>query len=306
LPLQRLTFIEPSDKKRTHTFASGRTGSLKVTGDGSLTVEDPVSGELFHNKAGAYTEALLNYVQASAALNRLKKQGQIAVLDVCFGLGYNSFVLICEALKNKLSATIKIHAIDSDPTLVDLIPTILAGEPLSAIATSFTRDVLASGQPVNLLLGDLRIEFQLQVQSLNQCLPKIGEDFDFVFHDPFSPRKMPELWSVEIFHHYFKLLKKRAGAVLTYSAAVAVRGGLSEAGFAVKRTASLGAKSGGTIGIARDNFAEFCFEELSEEELNRLAGRSAVPYRDPALSLDRLSVLARRSEELAHRGAGRL
>ena len=275
-----------------------------MTGDGSLTVKDPVSGELFHNKAGAYTEALLNYVEASAALNRLKKQGQIAVLDVCFGLGYNSFVLICEALRSRLSGTIKIRAIDSDSTLVDLIPAILSSEPLCAIATSFTRDVLASQHSTFLYLDDLKIEFCLHLKSLSECLPKICEDFDFVFHDPFSPRSMPELWTVDIFQHYFRLLEARRGAVLTYSSAVAVRGGLSEAGFALKRTIAVGAKSGGTIGISSNNFEEFLFEELNDEERRRLASNSGVPYRDPALSLDRNMVLANRREEQSLNGGG--
>jgi hypothetical protein len=44
------------------------TLELVPTEDGSLSIRDAATGELHHNRAGAYEEALVNYVQPSGVL----------------------------------------------------------------------------------------------------------------------------------------------------------------------------------------------------------------------------------------------
>jgi hypothetical protein len=67
------------------------TGSLipEPTADGSFTLFSEDFGEWFHSREGAYTEAYTTYVQATD-LVQLAQAGQITLLDVCYGLGYNS------------------------------------------------------------------------------------------------------------------------------------------------------------------------------------------------------------------------
>jgi hypothetical protein len=60
------------------------------TADGSQTFYSPEFGEWFHSRGGAYDEARQTYVQATNLVARAQAQGHLVILDVCYGLGYNT------------------------------------------------------------------------------------------------------------------------------------------------------------------------------------------------------------------------
>lgn len=266
------------------------------TEDGSLTLRHAQTGEHYHNRAGAYTEALLCYVNPSGALKRLKRTRYLHLIDACFGLGYNSFVLLAEAIEQKLEGRVVIDAIDNDPNLVNALPTVLSFEKFKELGKIFELQK-------QVVTGPLSIIVRLHHSSLPQQLVRLREDnpnaeVDLVFHDPFSPNRMPELWTFEIFSLYKQLLRPDNGAVLTYSLATAVKGGFIQSGFSVGRTPKVGAKAGGTIAYLGGNSdCDFDFTELPADELASLKTHSAIPYRDPELQLDRLAILKRRTIE---------
>lgn len=269
------------------------------TADGSPTLKDTETGELYHNRAGAYTEALLNYVNPSGALKRLKRTGSLQIFDACFGLGYNSFVLLSEAIEQRLEGSIVIDAVDNNPALIEALPTVLRHGKFERLSKNFQLHNRFTD-------GPLTMQLRLHTCSLPQELKvflgehgKIGDRssdlLDLVFHDPFSPKRVPELWTIDIFQLYKRLLCAAHGAVLTYSCATAVTGSLIKAGFKVGRTSSVGAKSGGTIAFLGTNEEnDFDVLPLGGEELARLETHSSVPYRDPEFKLDRQEILKRR------------
>lgn len=57
-----------------------------ITEDNSLTCFHSETGELYHNRAGAFTEALKNYVEPALAMSDALKRERLDVLDACFGL----------------------------------------------------------------------------------------------------------------------------------------------------------------------------------------------------------------------------
>src|SRR4029434_10190972 len=94
--------------------------SLILTEDGSRSRLDRETGELFHNRAGAITEALKNYVEPSGATQSIRGRGSLAVLDVCFGLGYNTWMLVESLLASGLAAAeLSVFAIERD---ADVLP----------------------------------------------------------------------------------------------------------------------------------------------------------------------------------------
>lgn len=276
---------------------------LFLTDDGSLTLRDEQTGELQHNRAGAYSEALINYVEAAAALERLRQQGEIRVLDVCFGLGYNSFVLINEALKRNSKGKIFIYAIEIDPEMLAYHSEVLRYRSFSSLRNLLDLEMLGSKRSLSLKCADLSVELTLQIGSIQSCLPVLKDEFDFVFHDPFSPKRAPELWTLEIFQHYRALLHEKSGCMLTYSSAYAVRGGMRAAGFRVMRTKALGGKSGGSIGLTgtRREGSLIVAEELSPYEEQKLKGRSGTPYSDLGFLLERDEIINLRNERMARR-----
>lgn len=310
------------------------------TGDGSITLADYETGEWYHNSAGAFKESLVNYAEPAKALLGVEKYPEdLALLDICFGMGYNTFTFIETLMQSDLPAstieTLSIKAVEIDKSLIPaMIKTleqpvypILKSSGLTPAIVEILNELLEKGacqRKVSMIPQGVssieRIDFEIVFDDLRVSLPGLlaGEKqrYDLIFHDPFSPRKFPQFWTLDIFSIYRRLLKEGSGKLFTYSVAGAVRSALALTGFSVYRTRALGRKTGGTLAVA-DAKGSDCFglnlipEELpglfqfspelffvlDENELDKLTPRQAVPYRDPGLSLDRASILRNRQRE---------
>ncbi len=289
--------------------------SLILTDDGSMTCFNEETGELYHNRAGAYTEALVNYVKPSHFLDKLSQTQSLQLLDVCFGLGYNSWVFLEALLKNlpQHPFTITIHGIEKDPKILQMIPEVLKDPKLcylkkfpALLEHNIYYQTQTKVREITINVGENQvIILKLTLDDLRQVVPILDTPFDLIFHDPFSPVKVPHLWTVDLFNVYFNLLKVRQGRLLTYSTAGAVRGGLREAGFFLYRTAALGKKTGGTLASTQklvlpslDSGHESYFVPISSEEETYLNTRSSLPYRDATFKSHPEQIVVNRMEEL--------
>ncbi|MCA9801206.1 MAG: hypothetical protein KC777_04435 [Cyanobacteria bacterium HKST-UBA02] len=284
------------------------TSETIATGDGTITLRDSATGELYHNSAGAYLEAMENYVRP--ALAGAFPGASLRLLDICFGLGYNTFAFIDHvAINNPSIREVEVLAVEADPGLLPVIARV-AGQSCFESFPADVSEIILQAEPseetklsFDLKRGEkeppLHVVLTIAFADLRRVVPGLKDDFDLVFHDPFSPSKVPELWTVDLFSCYQRLLSKRRGRVLTYSIASAVRGGLLEAGFVIYRTAAVGRKAGGTVALHRGqkDLDARSFFELDSEELARLASVSGVPYRDPDFERDRKTILKLRQAE---------
>lgn len=304
-----------------------------VTADGSLSCLDTETGQLCHNRAGAYSEAVNNYVQPSALAQILQDQGHIRILDACYGLGYNTWALINELAKSQITlapsngctpatATVFVIGIEQSEEVLQMMPRILEHPTFDALKMKNTplehntyyrtlkcicNTNWGQNSPHHFVMNVadfLRFELTLYVSDLRTTVPEVEPGFDAVFHDPFSPQKMPELWTVDLFRQYYRLLEGSRGCLLTYSSAAAIRGGLSEAGFTIGKTRGLGAKDGGTLAIAApassepDPRLDNCLP-MAPWEQDYLNSRAGIPYRDEGLRQSRATILAQRATEQA-------
>ena len=279
--------------------------NLATTEDGSLSLHETSLDELYHNRAGAFSEAVTNYVEPAMQFLKLARAdgSLLQVLDSCFGLGYNSL-----ALANFLASSsadpsedtgcgfkLKVEGIELDPDVLAVVPEVMA-QPCFAVLENHTLE---------------QLNFQINVCDLRKFLldreTSSSPDnlYDLIFHDPFSPKKVPELWSVDLFQHYYRAMAEDS-ALLTYACAPAVRGALISLGFKVFRTTGLGHKNGGTIAIKTGNHKlihdllraeNSCIFEIVGEELRRLGKSSQVPFRDANLNDDSRTILNRREAE---------
>jgi len=274
---------------------------FQATADGSISLLEPSLQELYHNRQGAYTEALMNYAAPTLALLALPsaKVRSFSLLDSCFGLGYNSLTCFDSLLslkKEGSAAYIKgfsIKALDIDYKLCRTSLPLVLRQPCFKQIAGLEWLTAESFQPgIRFDQSDDALHFQSTFIEcdLRQYLRNEQEDtFDVIYHDPFSPRKVTELWTLEVFAAYKQRLQPN-GSILTYSAASAIRGALRQLGFHVYRTAAVGGKSGGTLACLQDlqdylpKLADVIMP-LSEEEERRLRTTSGLPYRDPELSL---------------------
>jgi tRNA U34 5-methylaminomethyl-2-thiouridine-forming methyltransferase MnmC len=294
---------------------------LVPTEDGSLSIRDAVTGELHHNRAGAFEEALVNYVQPSGALlasTNCGKDGELRVLDICFGLGYNSFVLLAAlAQAPSVFTTVRILGIEQDQEVIQLIPEILSYNKFRPFTQYVDVSILTAFGDYEFALGDTRVVLEIFNGNVRKAVPDMlkresfdqfsetpsahAADWDVIFHDPFSPKRVPELWTIDFFQCYSEMLRARSGKVLTYSSAAAVRGAMKMAGLRVCRSTALGGKSGGTVGSIEDAAQRVCDNphlfSLTEEENARLSSASGIPYRDQTFTANSADIRAGRLVE---------
>lgn len=279
-----------------------------ITEDGSLTCRDPETGELYHNRAGARAEALAHYVKPSGILSLIREKKRANLLDVFFGLGYNTLTLVNELLNDPPpSLHLSVTAIEWDEAILARLPQVLA-QPVFAAIASAGMEVTPDRICIRPDPGKT-VEIRLVRDDARQIIPALAERqpgaFDVVFHDPFSPARVPAFWTVDLFRAYARLLVKPTGKLLTYSAAGAVRGGLIEAGFAVGKTLPLGRRQAGTIaGFEGAGFGGEIFNPpyalpLNETETAFLLSRSGIPYRDENFSSSHPAVVRCREAEQA-------
>jgi len=208
---------------------------LIKTKDNSYTFFNEKYNEAYHTTSGALEEAFKKYVEPC------KIKPGMNVLDVGFGLGYNSGAAIQKAGK------IRIIALEKDVNIIREIPNIKVPYWFAEAYKIIRKAVLPLSYrdhnvELNIILGDARetIKNILTVQEKNR--------FDAVFLDPFSPVKNPELWTAEFLKEIYKRMK--TGAILaTFSCAGIVRKNLKQVGFEVKDGPIVGRRSPGTIAI---------------------------------------------------------
>jgi tRNA U34 5-methylaminomethyl-2-thiouridine-forming methyltransferase MnmC len=285
------------------------TQPVVQTADGSITCFDNETGEHYHNKAGAYTEAKLNYVEPSGVIDLFRNTRKLSVLDLPFGLGYNTLVMLQQILElqseQSMPGEIDVVGIESDANIIKVVEQVLEDDRFKTLRTALRGqneqnfDALMNLQPARFKLRNISALIDVRHGDMRQILPQLREAdyrFDAVWHDPFSPNKMPELWTTDIFKAYRAMMPGH-GRVCTYSVSVTTRGGLLEAGFNIYGSTPVGDKSGGTVAsVERFKDLPNGLILLSESESMRLNTRSGVPFRDP--TFDRARSEVRKCREL--------
>ncbi len=191
---------------------------LVKTKDNSFTFFNEEFNETYHSVSGAIEESFEKFVKPCKEFKNPK------ILDICFGVGYNS----CAALD--FFENCKITAIEKDKEILSKI---------KELNPNFKNYDKIKKLEINLIIGDARI-----------VVKDLKEKFDIVFLDPFSPKKCPELWTLEFIKDIYNIMNKN-GILTTYSCARSVRDNLVKAGFFVKDGPCIGRKSPSTVAIKR-------------------------------------------------------
>lgn len=267
----------------------------RITEDGSKTFFSPEFGETFHSKYGAKKEAEITYIQGCQIPEKIKNKNKIKILDICFGLGYNTCALLDYVLKFKPECFIEIYCLELD----EKVPNQSLQEGLfdywsSDIVSILTqlikeKKVITSQLKLHLLMGDAR---ETIVQPIEQNFKA-----DAIFLDPFSPPKCPQLWTVEFLALVAKCLDDD-GIIATYSCSAAVRQALLLAGLYLGRNFCVGRRSPGTLA----SYNQSNLPPLSVMEWEHLQTNASIPFRDPNLSDNPDIIKKRREKEQSESG----
>ncbi len=223
--------------------------SLIDTADGSQSYFNENFSEAYHSKHGAYSEALEKHVLACKIPELAKKTLDsnlnsltIRILDVCFGLGYNSGVAIEKILEINPQAHIEIIGLENDPHIISLISKLKTPKHYENIHQTILSKVSSKLEyqskqiNVRILIGDARTR-----------ILELAEDyFDAVFFDPFSPAKCPELWDYNFINNVVRCARQGA-YISTYSSARIAKDNFARAGCSIEEGPKLGRRNGGVL-----------------------------------------------------------
>ncbi len=267
----------------------------QLTADGSFTFVSQEFGELFHSHFGAKQESFLKFV-APTQLATSAHKPVLRLLDICYGLGYNTAAALQTIWAVNPSCNVELIGLELNPS----VPQAAIAHHLfdnwnyehTAILTqlAFEQQVQTDRLKAELLIGDARTSIRL--------VHKLGFQADAIFLDPFSPPQCPQLWTVE-FIKQVSLCLHVDGVIATYSCAAAVRTAFLAAGLQIGSTPPVGRRTPGTV-AKKDREAislSSSLPPLSPKEEEHLRTRAAIPYRDPQLLAPAEVIIMQRRQE---------
>ena len=191
--------------------------------DGSFTAYSSEFQEHYHStRDGALHESLYKHV--IPAFNHHAKRETLTILDICFGLGFNTLATLYYMKQEKIAKKVRIFSPEFDLELIQSLESFTYPpffEPFLPMMKALSQEHRYEDEEISveLYIGDARA-------YLREC----SEEFDIVYQDAFSPSSNPLLWTKEYFDDIARLIKSD-GILTTYSMALQTRLALHENGF---------------------------------------------------------------------------
>lgn len=288
---------ESKDSLYRQEFFNKNKDYFVLTEDGSYSIKSKEINhkiETLHTKTGAISESIEKFIKPL----KVDYNEKVAILDICAGLGYNSSAAIADFIKNK-GSRLQIDMVEiSKPTFACglLVPSPI---PEHDITKKAIEDELIRLDYATLSLEKREIpeniDINVYVEDARQTVQKLESNYyDAIFLDPFSQNMAPELFSLDFFKEFRRVIKDD-GIVATYTSSAPVRAGFIEADFHVGQGPIFGRKQGGTIASPNPLSLE---KSLPKNDEIRIAlSDVGIPFRDEGLNSSSEEILARRTEE---------
>jgi tRNA 5-methylaminomethyl-2-thiouridine biosynthesis bifunctional protein len=208
--------------------------------------------DIYHPAAGATAQARHVFLAGNGLPGRWRGRERFVVLETGFGLGHN-FLATWDAWRNDAAACARLHyiAIEQHPLSAADLQAVARDPALQPLA-----DELAAAWPPltpnlhRLGLDGGRVQLLLALGDVAAWLPEIVARVDAFYLDGFAPAKNPRMWEPRVLKAVGRLAARDA-TLATWTAARAVRDGLTAAGFEV----ALGAGHGGKRDITLARYA---------------------------------------------------
>jgi tRNA U34 5-methylaminomethyl-2-thiouridine-forming methyltransferase MnmC len=201
---------------------------IQLTADGSSTIAVPEMNVTYHSHHGAIAESRHVYIDAGLQqIINTPGHSPVNILEIGFGTGLNVLLTLKESIEQQKH--IYYIAIEMFPLIETEIAGTNHGNLLSMQkefelihAVPWKKDV-----PINKL-------FTLRKINISLLQLNIGQQFDCIYFDCFSPTVQPELWTQEVFENLYSMLAA-GGILVTYCSQSEVRRKMTVAGFTVTK-----------------------------------------------------------------------
>ena len=197
--------------------------AMVLSEDGSYTAYSSEYQEHYHStKDGALQESLQKHVIPTFEL--IEKKCSLHILDICFGLGFNTLATIYYHQKYHYDCKLHIYSPELDLELIDSLQNFTYPKEFDSIK----HIILALSKEK--VYQDDNLFIEIFVGDAREYVRGFDGVFDIVYQDAFSPKTNPVLWSLEYFAEIKKAMRSE-GVLSTYSTALATRLALYENGF---------------------------------------------------------------------------
>ena len=189
--------------------------------DGTYTAFSKEYDEHYHStKDGALKESLVKHIIPAFSVIG---EEEINILDICYGLGFNTLATILYVKEHFPSKKINIYSPELDATLVKSLINFTYPkkfDEIKEIISALSKDGKYSDEQfyIELFIGDAR-----------EYIRRFEDKFHIVYQDAFSPSTNPILWTKEYFSDIKKSMKQDS-VLTTYSIAFKTRLALYENG----------------------------------------------------------------------------
>ncbi len=191
--------------------------------DGSYTAFSAEYNEHYHStKDGALNESLKKHIEPAFLCHKGKTD--LKIIDICFGLGWNTLATLYYRDTYFPTTTLEIYSPELDGALVASLIDFPYPEwfaPYKDIIKSLSK----KGE-----YNDDRTSILVDITDARMAMQTLRGAWDVCYQDAFSPASNPLLWTREYFADITRLMGE-VGIVTTYSTALATRLALYENGF---------------------------------------------------------------------------
>ncbi|NPA61967.1 MAG: hypothetical protein GXN95_00235 [Methanococci archaeon] len=248
---------------------------LVKTKDGTFTLKAESEDELMHSNIGALTESICKFVEPS----NIASIKQPKILDLCSGLGYNATT----ALHYNKNAHIDMVEVCEEVLFLTLFLDIPYKE--HEIIKDKVREYFLNKKGIEYASNFDNVH--VYVMDAREFICKKKTDYHAIFHDAFSPKRDPTLYTYDFLEMLFFNTKK-GGVLISYSSSIPFRSALVDCGFEISEKESVGRKRGITLAYKCPNFDVDRVNRTDERVI--ALSTTALPYRDESLSLSSLEI----------------
>ena len=269
-----------------------------LTDDGSYSINSKEINhkiETLHTSTGAISEAFEKFIRPM----KFDYTKDIAILDICAGLGYNSSAAIDDFLKNSEGSRLTIDMVEI--SAATLACGLLVPSPIKAhdITRKAIEEKLIAMDYATLELEKTEIpsniDINVFVEDARKTVQNLKDNsYDAIFLDPFSQNMAPELFSLDFFKEFRRIIKDN-GIVATYTSSAPVRDAFIEADFYIGLGPIFGRKQGGTLASPSQEMLDTSLPK--NDEIRIALSDVGIPFRDPGLNNSSEDILERRTEE---------
>lgn len=240
-----------------------------TTEDGSVGLYNKELNEIYHSIYGAKTESIEKFIEPCLKIDNKP----LKILDICYGIGYNTKCALEKFKKIKL-----IDCVEIDEKLAKKSFEFEFDENINKIIKSN----LEKENFIHFYFDDIR-----------KIIKNLDKTYDIIFHDGFAPHKQSELWSEDLIFEIIKKLDKN-GLYCTYNHSKPVLNALKKTEIYIGKTTKNN-KIIGTVASFNKNLIE---NLLDKYELGELNTKSAITYKDINLNLKHSEIIENRELEV--------